>query len=63
MTDEAPRSPCISVCVLNEKDVCIGCYRSSNEIVDWFMASPQRKREILSCAQERRDKAERIRLD
>jgi len=49
--------------VLNENDVCVGCYRSSNEIVDWFMASPQRKRDILARAGERRDRAARIRLD
>ncbi len=63
MNDSAPASPCISVCLLDENDVCTGCYRSADEIVDWFMASPQRKREILACARRRREAATDIQLD
>lgn len=48
-----PKSPCISVCVLNTEDVCLGCYRSAGEITDWFMASPEEKRAILERARER----------
>ncbi|MDO8862014.1 DUF1289 domain-containing protein [Haliea sp. E1-2-M8] len=47
-------SPCISVCLLDESDVCLGCYRSAEEITDWFMASPQEKQEILDRARDRR---------
>ena len=61
--NEAPRSPCVGVCVLNERDVCVGCYRSSEEIVDWFMADAERKRDILARAEQRRSDATRIRLD
>ena len=53
MSDEEPRSPCISVCVLDEKDVCSGCYRTAEEITDWFMASDEQKREVLRKARER----------
>ena len=56
MTDEEPKSPCISVCVLDENDVCQGCYRTADEITDWFMSSNEQKREILArCAQRLRD--------
>ncbi|MGK0441559.1 MAG: putative Fe-S protein YdhL (DUF1289 family) [Pseudohongiellaceae bacterium] len=41
------KSPCISVCVLNNDDICEGCYRSSLEITDWVMYSNDEKREIL----------------
>lgn len=47
-------SPCISVCLLDENDVCLGCYRNAEEITDWFMASPLEKREILDRARDRR---------
>ena len=40
------KSPCIEVCSLNDSDVCIGCYRTANEIIEWFSANDQRKREI-----------------
>lgn len=47
-------SPCISVCLLNEQDICVGCYRSAAEITDWFMAGPAEKQEILARARDRR---------
>lgn len=47
-------SPCISVCLLDEQDICLGCYRSAAEITDWFMASPPEKRAILERARDRR---------
>lgn len=48
------KSPCIEVCSLNDQDVCIGCYRTANEIIEWFSASDERKRAILSAVNERR---------
>jgi predicted Fe-S protein YdhL (DUF1289 family) len=31
----APVSPCINVCVLDERDVCQGCQRTIDEIAGW----------------------------
>ncbi len=53
MNEPVPKSPCISVCVLNDQDVCTGCYRSVDEITEWMMASPEKKREIIARARER----------
>lgn len=61
MSDE-PKSPCISVCALDENDICMGCYRSANEITDWFMSSDEQKREILRRARERMEAGSPIRL-
>lgn len=49
-TDDSivPMSPCISVCVLNEADICTGCYRTLDEIVDWPSMSPVDKRAVLA---------------
>jgi predicted Fe-S protein YdhL (DUF1289 family) len=60
MTDPAtePASPCISVCMLDEQDVCLGCYRSADEITDWFMASADEKHRIIARAASRRAEAE-----
>ena len=58
MSDATPpvKSPCIEVCSLNSEDVCIGCYRTANEIIEWFSAPDQRKREILAAIAQRRSK-------
>lgn len=52
--DELVSSPCVSICALDENDVCIGCFRSGSEITDWFMASSAEKNAILARAKERR---------
>ena len=50
------KSPCIEVCSLNNEDVCIGCHRTANEIIEWFSAPNERKREILAAIDQRRSK-------
>lgn len=52
--EEELASPCISVCLLDDNDICLGCYRSAAEITDWFMADPAEKHDILSRARDRR---------
>ena len=52
---EEPESPCVSICVLDDQDICQGCYRSAEEIADWFMSSVGEKRNILDLARERRN--------
>ncbi|WP_439102943.1 DUF1289 domain-containing protein [Congregibacter sp.] len=61
-TGEEPASPCVSICALDENDICMGCYRSADEITDWFMASAAKKREMLELAKARRDADNPIRL-
>ena len=51
---EPVKSPCIEVCSLNHEDVCIGCYRTANEIIEGFSAPNERKREILLSVNQRR---------
>jgi predicted Fe-S protein YdhL (DUF1289 family) len=60
--EEAPASPCISVCLLDDGDVCVGCYRTADEITDWFTASPAEKREVLRRSRQRELAANPIRL-
>jgi hypothetical protein len=52
MTTDA--SPCISVCVLDRvTDCCIGCGRTSSEIAQWPMLSPDARRGINSALARR----------
>jgi hypothetical protein len=41
-------SPCISICVLDENDICAGCYRSVEEITRWSDAGNDERRAILA---------------
>ncbi|MFV0476619.1 MAG: DUF1289 domain-containing protein [Parahaliea sp.] len=55
---DVPRSPCISVCVLDDADICIGCFRSAVEITDWSMVSVAEKRAILERCHQRQQAAQ-----
>ena len=63
MTEDEPKSPCISICVLDENDICQGCYRSAEEITDWFMAASQEKQAINDRARERMLASHPVRLN
>lgn len=53
----AIESPCIKVCQLNEaKTLCIGCYRTVEEIGEWRFATDQRQLKIIENAAARRIK-------
>lgn len=51
--DDIP-SPCIRNCTLDEQDICLGCYRSLQEIVEWAEASTMKKQAIVEAAATRR---------
>jgi uncharacterized protein len=40
-------SPCVDICRLDARGVCIGCRRTIEEITEWSRASEARRREIL----------------
>jgi predicted Fe-S protein YdhL (DUF1289 family) len=45
--NEPVTSPCIAICALDENDICVGCYRSGNEISHWGLMSNKERREVL----------------
>lgn len=49
-------SPCVSICVLNDDDICVGCYRSGEEISRWGRYSNTEKRAVFEAMQERAKK-------
>jgi len=53
-------SPCNSICTIDAKlGVCIGCYRTLDEIATWMRLSDDRKREIVRALPARRERAQR----
>lgn len=49
-------SPCVKNCCLNEQDICLGCYRTLDEILSWYKAKPDEKIQILKNCEQRKIK-------
>jgi len=47
-------SPCVRNCCLNEEDICLGCFRSIDEILQWSNATAQQKQKIIQLANARK---------
>ena len=45
-------SPCISVCRY-ENEVCVGCGRTVEEVVEWYNMTDDEKLEVLSRLDEK----------
>ena len=48
------QSPCIRNCCLDKNDVCLGCYRSLDDILQWSLVDDEGKKCILLSAEKRR---------
>ena len=53
------RSPCVSICALDFNDICVGCYRSGQEIANWGAMSDEDRRLVLKNAAERESQSGR----
>ena len=43
------KSPCIKLCTFDKKgEYCIGCYRTAEEMRDWYTATDQEKHAVLA---------------
>ncbi len=49
-------SPCVRNCCLDNNDICLGCFRTMAEIMQWVSTetSMEQKQQILSNAKQRR---------
>ena len=56
MTKPVP-SPCISVCYVNDSDLCEGCFRTVAEISEWTSYNDEAKQQVLKLCTERRQQA------
>ncbi|MCK7549460.1 DUF1289 domain-containing protein [Marinobacter koreensis] len=55
-SSEKVRSPCVSVCALDENDLCIGCHRTGDEILRWTRMTNEERREVLQEVAKREEK-------
>jgi len=47
-------SPCVNVCTLDARKVCIGCGRSIEEIAVWSRLGDEERRAVCERAQARK---------
>mgnify|MGYP001826360243 CR=1 FL=1 len=51
---EEIESPCVKVCVIHpEARICLGCYRSGEEIAAWSRMTAAERREVMDALPER----------
>ncbi|POA58575.1 MULTISPECIES: DUF1289 domain-containing protein [unclassified Pseudomonas] len=49
-------SPCVSICALDERDICTGCQRTVDEITRWArMDNAERRAVLILCHERARD--------
>ncbi|MCG9682175.1 DUF1289 domain-containing protein [Vibrio sp. Isolate23] len=51
--------PCVRNCCLDGDDICLGCFRTLNEILEWRSYTDEEKRAVLVSCAERRKKRSR----
>jgi predicted Fe-S protein YdhL (DUF1289 family) len=55
-------SPCIKICVIHpEARICIGCYRTGDEIAVWSRMTPQARRDVMANLPARADQLKKRR--
>lgn len=47
MKQSKVESPCISICRM-ENDVCVGCGRTVEEVVEWYNMTDKQKQAVLN---------------
>jgi predicted Fe-S protein YdhL (DUF1289 family) len=53
------QSPCIRLCQLDASgSVCVGCYRTTEEIMRWTSLDEDRRRAVIESARSRRRAAQ-----
>jgi predicted Fe-S protein YdhL (DUF1289 family) len=52
------QSPCIRHCCLTDEDICVGCYRSLQEIINWSASTDDTKLRVLEAARQRKKNRE-----
>jgi predicted Fe-S protein YdhL (DUF1289 family) len=57
--DRRIESPCINDCIIDSaSDLCLGCYRTLDEIAEWGSMPAEERRAVLDAARRRRTAAE-----
>ncbi len=47
------KSPCVNICCLDEQDVCLGCFRTCDEITGWGAMNNDERKNVMKKVAER----------
>ncbi|HEY2328888.1 MAG TPA: DUF1289 domain-containing protein [Verrucomicrobiae bacterium] len=47
-------SPCVNLCKVDRHGICLGCFRTLDEIARWMQMDARDKSAVLSALDERR---------
>lgn len=50
-------SPCVGQCGLNEDDICLGCFRTREEVIGWSEADNEQRLNIVNNSKQRKSHA------
>jgi predicted Fe-S protein YdhL (DUF1289 family) len=56
-------SPCIHLCKLDDRGVCIGCFRTMDEIAAWMKMTEFQKLEVIAALRERSSPTQQVRAE
>lgn len=57
-----PQSPCVNICVIHPQEgICVGCYRTLEEIAAWAQMGPNQRAAILAELPERKPRLKKRR--
>ena len=48
-------SPCVSVCEVDERDICVGCLRTLDEIAAWGAMSHEARMHVMTVLLPQRE--------
>lgn len=51
------QNPCIKVCQQDENGICQGCFRTNDEIIDWYDMKPAEQLKVRQEAIIRKNEA------
>lgn len=51
---EEIETPCVGQCCLDDDDICLGCFRSLEEITGWAVADNDKRRQFLENIEARK---------
>lgn len=55
-------SPCVNVCILHpEAKLCLGCFRSAEEITQWSRMTPEARRDVMATLADREQSIPKVR--
>ncbi|WP_240009655.1 DUF1289 domain-containing protein [Marinomonas algicola] len=48
-------TPCVRRCCLDQKDVCMGCFRTLDEILHWHQYNEEEAKVVFALIEKRRN--------